>query len=795
MGGLSAIPRPSPDAAAERAAGPSGRPSPLTSFIGREHEVAAVAALLRGGQRLVTITGPGGVGKTRLALAVASALDGSPLFPDGDVFVGLASVADEALVVPTIARALGVVAEDGRSPVQRIAEAQWGRRLLLTVDNLEHVVGAALDLAALLEVCPGLAILATSRRALRLTGEQEFPLAPLSVPTPDAPRARADLEETPSVRLFLARAAAVSPGFALTDDNAPAVAEVCRRLDGLPLAIELAAARTKVVSPQALAARLSGRLQLLVAGPRDAPRRQQTLRDAIAWSHDLLTPVERALFRRLSVFVGGATLEAIEAVAGDGPAGEPIDALGAVAALVDHSLLVQTEGSDGEVRFRMLETVREYALADCDAAGEAESVRDAHAAFFLRLAELSAEREYGREESARFRLLEPELGNVRAALGWLLNGQASDTERARLGLRLAGAMVRFWDVRGYLREEAEWLERALALAPDEPNHERATALTALGVNAWFTGELELAIARQEQALAIWRTLGEGSAIVRSLWFVGLVTAKRGDAARLEALSTESASLVPGLGVTLWRVVPESLLALAALTRGDGRGVRDRLEGTLAYHEQHGYLWPHAWVLGVLAEAALQEGDRGRALALHRQSLAEFAEHGDVYAMLDGMIAVAVHATAFGHAETAAILLGAVAATRVSIGRRTTWSSVSEEETIGAVRAALGDAGFAAAHDAGRALPLAEAVGLALAVEAQPGAGAAPAPADPDPYGLTAREREVLRLMAQGKSNKEIGEALFISPRTAGTHAANVLAKLGVHSRAGVAAFAHSHGLL
>lgn len=185
--------------------GPSGRLSPLTSFVGREHEVAAVAALLRGEQRLVTITGPGGVGKTRLALAVASALDGSPLFPDGDVFVGLASVADEALVVPTIARALGVVAEDGRSPVQRIAEAQWGRRLLLTLDNLEHVVGAALDLAALLEVCPGLAILATSRRALRLTGEQEFPLAPLPVPPPDAQRAIADLEETPSVRLFLAQ--------------------------------------------------------------------------------------------------------------------------------------------------------------------------------------------------------------------------------------------------------------------------------------------------------------------------------------------------------------------------------------------------------------------------------------------------------------------------------------------------------------------------------------------------------------------------------------------------------------
>ena len=804
MDGAAVISRQPGDDAMGHTAAPFRRPALLTSFIGRDDDVAAVVALLRAGHRLVTVTGPGGVGKTRLAVAVAAALGDSALFPDGDVFVTLASVADEALVVPTIARALGVVAEDERSPVERLAAALQGQRLLLTVDNLEHVVGASPELSALLEACPDLAILATSRRALRLAGEQEFPLAPLPAPAPGSQRPLADLAATPAVALFLARAAAARPTFTLTEANAPAVAEICRRLDGLPLAIELAAARVKVLSVEALAARLSGRLQLLTAGARDLPRRQQTLRDAIAWSYDLLTAEEQSLFRRLAVFAGGATLDAIEDVIAAPGAGDPIDALEATASLVDHSLLVREEGaaprtpaaSGPEPRFRMLETIREYALERLEASGEADTARDAHVAYFLRLAEESAEREYSREEPARFQRLEPELDNVRAALGWLLDPRAFGSERARLGLRLAGAMVRFWDIRGYLIEEADWLQRALALVPPEPTPERGTALTALGVNAWFSDDLDRARAWQEQALAVWRRLDDRRAIVRSLWFLGLVAAKRGEVARLEALSAEAAPLAPEIGISLWQMVPDSLLALAALASGDGARVAELLQPTLAYHERHGYLWPHAWVTGMLAEAAVLDGDRRRALPLHQRSLAEFAEHGDVYAMLDGLIAVAVDATVFGQAETAARLLGAVATVRAAVSQRVTWASVTEEEAIAVVRAALPEAAFAAAFDSGRALPLADAVGLALAVTPEtPARDTTPAQGHADPFGLSPREREVLRLLAEGKSNQEIGAALFISPRTAGTHVANIFGKIGVNSRAAAVALAHERGLV
>ena len=591
--GAAAVSRQPATDGAGRPSLPSGRPLQMTSFIGRGAEVAAVAALLEAGHRLVTVTGPGGVGKTRLALAVAAALADSPVFPDGDVFVTLASVADAALVLPTIARALGVVAEavEERAAVARLAAALRDRRLLLTVDNLEHVVDAAPALAALLEACPGIAVLATSRRPLRLMGEHEFPLAPLAAPRPGSNRPLAEVAATPAVALFVTRAGAASASFALTEANAAAVAEICARLDGLPLAIELAAARVKVLSPQALLARLTGRLRLLTAGPRDLPLRQQTLRDAIAWSYDLLTAEERALFRRLAVFAGGATLEAIEAVAGrwvmgDGSwdatlAPSPItisithahhpspDVLDLASALVDHSLLAQEEGPDGEPRFRMLETIREFALERLAEAGEAEEARDAHARALLAIAEPSVLAEYGPEEGPLVARLAPELDNARAALTWLLEEQPFGSERARLGLRLAAAMVRFWGTRGYLNEESRWLQRALAMVPAEQTPIRAAALTSLGINAWWRRDLDGAEAAQQEALAIWRLLDDRLAIVRSLWFLGLVAGKRGDVARLHELADEAEPLASRIGITLWTTVPGSLRGLGGLVRRDG----------------------------------------------------------------------------------------------------------------------------------------------------------------------------------------------------------------------------------
>lgn len=765
----------------------------LTSFIGRDAEVAWVRDRLEAGQRLVTITGPGGVGKTRLAAAVASSIDTASTFPDGVVVVAIAPVADETLVVPTIARALGVVAEDQRTPVRRISEALECRRMLLVLDNLEHVIGASVELSELLDTCPNIAMLVTSRRALRLNGEQEFALAPLPVMKPGSAESLEDLFRSPAIALFVDRASAANPAFVLTEENASAIIEVTQRLDGLPLAIELAAARTKILSPQALASRLTGRLNILTSGPRDAPRRQQTLRETIAWSYDLLTPYEQMLFRRLSVFAGGAPLDAIEAVAGYGVPFSQLDILDGIAALVEHSLLVREETADGEPRFRMLETIREFALNGLESAGNADAVRDAHAAFFVERAEYSAADEYGPDESERILRLEPDLGNVRAALNWLLIQQEFGSDRARLGLRLAGAMVRFWDMRGYLQEEEEWLTHALSVVPFEHTRERGTALTALGVNAWFTGKSDEAVDWQQQALETWRVLDDRSAIVRSLWFLGLVAGKQGDVERLQALYEKSAPLAPELGVTLWSKVPNSLLALAALAQGDGHRSMELFAETLAYHETHGYVWPRAWVYGLMAEGAMLAGDRHQSLEYFQQSLAMFSDHGDIYATLDGLTAVAIHATAFGDAKTAACLLGAVGTIRSSVGSRMTWLSLGEQAAIEMVKTALGDEQFAAIQQESRSLQISEAVALALAF--QPGKASGPAVRTGDSLGLSAREIEVMRLMAEGMSNQEIGDTLYISGRTAGTHVSNILGKLGVHSRAAAVAVALNQKLV
>ncbi len=465
-----------------------------------------------------------------------------------------------------------------------------------------------------------------------------------------------------------------------------------------------------------------------------------------------------------------------------------------VASLVDHSLLVQDESADGEPRFRMLETIREFALDQLEAAGEGDSARDNHAAYFLGLAEQGAIPEYAREEEPHFRRLEPELDNLRAALTWLLVVHDDGTEHARLGLRLAGALVRFWDTRGYLQEEAGWLERALARVPDEPTRERAVVLTGLGVNYWFARDVDRSTAYQEQALAIWRHLNAPKEIVRSLWFLGMIAAKHGDIARLETLRAECAPLAPTLGITLWQAVPYSLQALAALVQGDGQRATEILQPTLAYHAQHGYLWPHAWVLGVLAEAAMLERERPRALTLHQQSLAEFHQTGDIYATVDCLIAVADHATAFGQPDTAARLLGTVAVIRASIGNRLTWTNITEEDAINATRSALGEPAFDAARDSGRSLSLPDAMALAATVTPAAAAPSTPASAG-DPFGLSPRELEVLRLLAEGKSNQELGDALFISHRTAGTHVTNILGKLDVNSRSAAVAVALNNGLL
>ena len=449
---------------------PNNLPTQLTSFLGRQREIAEASQLLIDG-RLLTLTGPGGTGKTRLSLQIAA--DATDRFPDGIYFVPLGTISQSDLVLPTIAQALGLV-DPGTHALDRLADHIGGKSILLVLDNFEQVNDAAPQIAELLVRARQISILVTSRSPLRVSGEREYPVPPLGVPDPTHLPDLDILSTYESVALFIERAMAVRPDFAVNSANAPAVAEICVRLDGLPLAIELAAARVRVLSPQAIMERLGDRLKLLSGGSRDLPERQQTLRGAIAWSHDLLDEADQRVFARFSVFAGGATLGAIEQVAFD--PGEDSDALDAIASLVDKSLVRQESEPDGEPRFRMLGTIREFATEKLGERGEAEELASRHAAWVLALVEAGAASVFGPDQKAILDRYEREHDNIRAALSRAIAGG-----QAEMAMRIFAACWRFWQMRGYLAEAREQAERVLAL-PGTTDHPeaRGAALEAAG---------------------------------------------------------------------------------------------------------------------------------------------------------------------------------------------------------------------------------------------------------------------------------------------------------------------------
>jgi predicted ATPase/DNA-binding SARP family transcriptional activator len=692
------LPRPS--------AHPHNLPLQLTSFIGREQAMAEVQQLLAT-HRLVTLVGAGGCGKTRLALQVAG--ERLESFAEGVRLVELAALADPALVPQTVAAALGLREEPSRPMTLTLTDYLRPRSLLLLLDNCEHLLAASAQLAdALLKACPHLQILASSREGLGIVGEQSYRVPPLSLPDrkqlPPAER----LCQFEAVRLFVERAVLSQPSFALEEANAAAVAQICQRLDGIPLAIELAASRVKALPVEQIAARLDDRFRLLTGGSRTALPRQQTLRALIDWSYDLLSEPERVLLHRLSVFAGGWTLEAAEAVcSGDGQ--EEWEVLDLLTRLVEKSL-VQYEAGKGEGRFRLLETVRQYGRDRLGETKEVEAVHAHHLEFFVQLAERAAPELIGAEQAAWLERLETEHDNLRTAMGWAeAEGQGEE------GLRLVGSLWRFWLVRGHLEEGRGRLGQVLALpGTTARTAARAKALPGAGLLAWAQSDYARARSLLEESLAICREVGDRGIIAGLLYNLGLVAWGQGDYAGARSLHEECLAIKRKLGDQGELAYPLRSLGRVAQAQGDYARARSLLEESLAICRELQDRGGIAYSFNVLGSVALARGDNGAAQALFEESLAIFRELGDKGGIITDLEEMAEVAVAHAQAERAARLFGAAEGLRDALGAPLPRADRTEDGlSVAAVRAALGEEAFAAAWAAGRAMSLEQAIALAL----------------------------------------------------------------------------------
>lgn len=786
-------PRMGPLIPTEGAAG-AKLPCHTNRLIGRQGDMDAISAILGGsGVRLLTLTGPGGVGKTRLAIAVAAWL--APNFVTGAAFVELVPVRDPGLVLPTIARALGARLLPGAPAVESLAELLHDRHCLLVLDNLEQVIEAASELAALLSACPELTLLVTSRARLRLTMEHVYPVAPLPVPGPEDPT-NGPVADNPAVALFIQRARQVVPGFALNTGNQEAVAAICRRLDGLPLAIELAAARVPVLSPGELLTRLDQRLNVLTGGARDLPHRHQTMVDAVAWSYDILGPGEQVLLRRLSVYLGGWTIEAAESLSAhlDNAAGDIFEVL---ASLVEKHLVHRLPDIEGlESRFAMLETIRAFGLEQLRTRGEEVAVRTAHAAFFTDLAESMEPDLYeGRDLHRLLGTLEAEHPNMRAALTHLLG-----SGDATAGLRLAGALAPFWLFRSYRGEGRRWLERALLAAAglEVAPEVRAQALGGAAVLASGQGDHERAETLAQAELLIREELGDAWGAASAMNVLGAIARGRGDYDRA-ATSFEQALIGFQNVEDAGRIaLARCNLGILAYWRGDLDRARTSLGQAVAFYREAGNRYPAAAAaaLSDLALVTCADGDLTGAATLFNESLGQWRLAGTKEGLADWLARVAILAQARDRAADAAVLLGAAEGVGRAIGYHFELPERRRhEQSLAAIRSTIGEARLSLARETGAALSLDQAINAGIAVTGDTRSLINTSPrGDGAAAGLTPRERQVLRLVAEGCSDREIAASLFISPRTVGGHVTSILGKLGVSSRAAATAYAIRQGL-
>lgn len=792
-------------------------PVPPNRLVGRELDLASLSALLADETtRLITLTGPGGVGKTHLSLELAAAV--ASQFPDGVAYVPLASVREPDMVLPAIAQALGIRQTSGESLIETLGSALSGQRALILLDNLEQVLEAAPDIGVLLAATSSPVFVATSRSPLHLRAEREYPVPTLPMPDPETS------EPNAAVALFVERAQAVRPSFALTPENSAAVMEICRRLDGLPLAIELAAAMIRVLPPQALLSRMEQRLHLNIAGASDLPDRQRTLRDTIAWSHDLLDPQERQVFYRLAVFASGAPLEGIEIVCRDIPS---TDILGIVISLVDKNLLFRIDDANddhSEPRFRMLSTIREFALDQLDGTEDAHIARCQHLQWLLEFSERAEMALVGPDQARWFHLIDLEHDNIRTALAWALEHAHAS------GMLLASRLWRYWATRGLFSEGRTWLTRYLDAPGKVDDDLRARTLGSRGNIELDIGDYTAAAEAYTQALAIRERIGPDRGVADALNGLGLVDGFRGDFASARERHSRSLDIRRRIGDQLGLGNSLTNLGDAYKGTGDLETARALHEEALAVRLQMGHrggvgfsyfnLADIARRLGDVAEAhkllnkslsTFREiGDRlGIGYAMHGLGLAELlagepreaADHfaealtvranlGDRRGMIECIEGIAMAAAALDRPMQAATLFGAAGALREQIGASMPAPDRDVmEPAVESIRRGLPEFLYRDSRDQGASLTLSEAAELAITTVRE----IAEAPVSRASGVLSEREVEVIQLVATGLTNAQVADRLFLSRRTVDAHLRRIYDKLGLNSRTEIVRYALENG--